>query len=135
MPVLALLKSWITPGAKLSPEELHQTVRLVVRFALVLLVLVVLLACGLAHWGGRTAASYQGADFLTRSVLSWGRWIQATLAGWLAFEALDSSGRGKWILHWDGMDDAYTQAAKTLNSGILLAAFLIGAAFVFTGGL
>jgi hypothetical protein len=131
----SLLKSWITPGAKLTPEELHQTVRLVVRFALILLAMVALLAGALALWGGRSAASYQGTDFLTRSVLAWGKWIQALLAGWLGFEALDSSGRGKWLMHWDRQDDAYTQAAKTLSSALILAAFLLGAAFVFAGGL
>ena len=126
-----MFKKILTPGAKLTEEELHLCLRYALRAALGMFLLVVLLAIVLIHWGGRSAAAYQGADFLTRSGLAWGTWIQAILAGWLTYEVLDSSKLGKWLLHWADGESLIVRAAKTLGAALLLAGIVLAASNVF----
>lgn len=120
------------PGFKV-PESFRR--RVILSILLLALVLVAVTAYRLgSHAGLAVSADQPGwEDAILATTIRFRAWVALGLsaAGLLlaaaAFQALDRSALGRRLFHWDTQKDSgYTEASKTLCSGLVFAALVLG---------
>jgi hypothetical protein len=76
----------------------------------------------------------QARLMLLRVKVAIGLLAGVVVAAYGLFQMLDRTRVGKRLLHWDPTQDTeYSSAAKTLNSGMLFAALMLGASLLAAG--
>lgn len=129
--MIDLLRKWFSPGATLSTEDLHATVKLVVKIAVGLFLIVLALGAWVVWSSHRpTAVGDQAPDAIVRLVISLAVWCVCVLVAYATIQAWDNSSRAAELVH-PAKDEPVVQAAKVLASCLIDAAILLAAALVF----
>lgn len=129
-----------TAGYNLTPDQRRRTVRYATATAAALLA-VLLFAAGKAAAQSVPAdhpvweAVLQARLALVRLALAVPIVIVALACGLTIYQVMENSELGKRLWQWHESDDAYTQAAKTRNGGMVLAAILGSCILAFLLGI